>query len=118
VRRVLAIASLLLWVGCAGSGSRPFQLVAAAGPTYPEEARSAGVEGKVVVRYDISTEGAVINARVASAEPPGVFDAAALATVRAWKYHPQMVKGVPQVVHNVVSTVVFRLDDNDAYDAY
>lgn len=109
---------VLLVTACAGSGNRPYQLVSAAGPTYPAEARAAGVEGKVLVRYDISSDGAVENARIESAEPPGVFDAAALATVRAWKFHPQMVHGQPQAVRGLVSTVTFSLDDNGAYDAY
>jgi protein TonB len=119
--RMRALPFLLVAVllgACASAGNRPYQLVSAAGPTYPAEARAAGVEGKVLVRYDIGSDGAVENARIESAEPPGVFDAAALATVRAWKFHPQMVKGEPQAVRDIVSTVTFSLHDNGAYDDY
>ncbi len=107
-----------LLAGCLGSQNRPLQLVSGAGPTYPTDARSAGIEGEVVVRYDVSAQGQVVNARVDSAEPPGVFDQAALATVRSWKFKAQVKNGEPQTVENILSRVLFRLDDQDAYDGY
>jgi len=72
----------------------------------------------VVVRYDVSASGEVVNARVDSAEPAGLFEDAALAAVRSWRYNPQLQGGEPREVTNVVSTVRFRLEGADVYDAY
>jgi protein TonB len=112
----LPLLILLLLGGCMGSQNRPMQLLSGAGPVYPEEARAAGVQGDVVVRYGVSATGTVVNARIESAQPPGVFDQAALAAVRSWRYNPQIRDGEPQAVENILSTVRFRLDDDDRYD--
>lgn len=112
----LLIVAVLILSGCAGSQNRPMQLLSGAGPIYPADARAAGVQGDVVVRYDVSTTGQVINARIESADPPGVFDQAALAAVRSWRYNPQIRSGEAQAVENILSTVRFRLDDGDRYD--
>ncbi len=120
-RGLQAVAVVLLTLcaaGCLGTHNRPIQLISGAGPVYPVEARASGIEGDVVVRYDVASDGRVINARVDSATPPGVFDEAALTAVRAWRYNPKIVDGVPQTVRNILSTVRFRLDDGDVYDAY
>ena len=115
VRSGLLVCALLL-AGCMASQNRPVQLISGAGPVYPAAARAAGIQGDVMVRYDVSVDGTVRNAQIESAEPPGVFDEAALAAVRSWKYNPQVKDGVRQPVRNILSTVRFRLDDEDRYD--
>jgi len=91
------------------------QLTSGAGPVYPPEAKAKGIEGKVVVRYGVSVDGRVIRARVDSAEPKGVFEEAALAAVRSWRYNPAVKAGRPVAVDNVVSTVVFQLSPTEKY---
>lgn len=122
MRRKLRLLMLLMLVAvtsaCMGSHNRPLQLLSGAGPTYPAAARANGVEGEVVVRYGVSVEGQVVNARIESAQPPGVFDQAALATVRSWKYNPQLRDGQPVAVDNILSTIRFRLGNSDRYDDY
>ena len=115
-QRLGLLLCALLLTGCVASQNRPMQLISGAGPIYPADARAAGVQGNVVVRYDVSANGAVRNAQIESAQPPGVFDEAALAAVRSWKYNPQIRDGEPQAVRNILSTVRFRLDDEDRYD--
>jgi TonB family protein len=115
---LLLVSSVLLLAGCMGSHNRPLQLISGAGPTYPSQAQTDRIEGEVVVRYDVTREGRVVNARIDSAQPPGVFDEAALATVRSWKYNPQIRDGEPQAVQNILSTVRFRLSGSDQYDGY
>ena len=78
----------------------------------------AGTQGWVVVRYDISRDGRVMNARVDESEPTGIFDEAALKAVRSWRYNPQIKEGEVQAVSNVLTTVRFVLGSNDAYDNY
>ncbi|MFV2091015.1 MAG: TonB family protein [Pseudomonadales bacterium] len=118
MRKVLVAGILLVLGGCGGIQNRPIQLVSGSGPVYPKTANTAGVEGMVVVRYDVSVDGRVINARVDSSEPSGVFEAAALAAVRSWRYNPAIRDGEPIPVQNVLSTVRFLLDDGDVYDNY
>ena len=112
----VVVLALLFCTGCMGSQNRPMQLLSGSGPVYPSDARAAGIQGDVVVRYDVSAAGTVVNARIESAEPPGVFDQAALAAVRSWRYNPQIREGEAQEVKNILSTVRFRLDDDDRYD--
>jgi protein TonB len=104
--------------GCAASQNRPMQLVSGSGPTYPAEAKAERIEGAVVVRYGVSLDGRVINARVESAEPEGIFEEAALAAVRSWRYNPALRDGEPVAVDNVLSTVRFELTANDRYRDY
>lgn len=83
---------------------------------YPAEARAAGVEGQVVVRYDITPEGRVVNVAVVSAEPQGVFEEAALAAVFTWRFRPAVARGEAVAAFGRVSTVTFRLGDDARYD--
>ena len=121
-RPALAGLALLLFVGtlhgCAASQNRPMQLVSGSGPIYPAEAQAERIEGSVVVRYGVSVDGRVINARVESAEPEGVFEDAALTAVRSWRYNPALKDGEPVAVDNVLSTVRFELSANDRYRDY
>jgi len=114
---------VLLCVICASlsacaSGSRPLQLLSGAGPIYPSEARAAGVEGRVVVAYDVTVDGRVINARVVQAEPPGIFDAAALTAVRSWRFNAPREAGRPVAAFNRESEVRFSLEGTSKYDQY
>lgn len=113
-----ALVCVVLLGACMGSQNRPLQLLSGSGPSYPVDARRAGIEGEVVVRYDVSLEGMVVNARIKSADPAGIFDQAALAAVSSWRYNPQLRDGEVEAVRNIVSTVRFRLDDNRAYDEH
>ena len=112
-RAVALLLGLALVVGCA-SGPRPLQLLAGADPAYPPAARAAGIEGQVTVSYDVTAAGRVANAVVVAAEPHGVFEQAALAAVRSWRFRPATERGVPVSVPGQVSVLRFRLGD-DAY---
>ena len=94
------------------------QLVAGSGPSYPPAAKAEGIEGAVVVRYGVSVDGRVVNARVESAVPEGIFEEAALAAVRSWRYNPALRDGEPVAVDNVLSTVRFELSANERYRDY
>lgn len=101
--------------GCAGA-SRPLQLLSGADLVYPDHARAAGVEGVVRVRYDVTVEGRVVNARVDAADPVGVFEDAALALVRSWRFRPAVEDGQLVAAPARVSEVRFQLGDTDRYD--
>lgn len=55
-------------------------------PAYPPAALQRAQEGRVEVELTVGAQGVVQNARVVSATPENVFDAAALEAVRRWRY--------------------------------
>jgi TonB family protein len=55
-------------------------------PRYPEAAQAQGLEGFVEVSFTVTPQGTVQDASVVASEPGTVFDAAALAAVRQWRY--------------------------------
>lgn len=113
-RSLLAAGLLVVLGGCAMTGSRPsdeLQWLEGARPVYPAEARAEGIEGTVVVEYRVSAEGEVRDPRVVRAQPPGVFDQAALTAVRTWRYRPHRRDGEAVEVPGVRSTLRFRLGE-------
>ena len=83
------------------------QIVTRVNPVYPLQAKSAGVEGSVVLQALISKEGAVEDLSVISG-PPALADAAVTA-VRQWTYKPYFLNGEPIKVRTTI-TVNFKLD--------
>jgi len=75
-------------------------------PEYPDIARSARVEGVVIIEAVIGADGRVEHARVLRSKP--LLDEAALAAVRAWEYTPTLLNGRPTPVIMTV-TVQFSL---------
>ena len=57
-------------------------------PTYPTDALRASLQGEVQVEFTVSPDGSVSDARVVRADPPRVFDRAAVAAVRRWRFEP------------------------------
>jgi len=57
-------------------------------PTYPEIARKAGVEGKVVLQIVVDELGNVLEAVPIVAQPPGIFEDAAIEAMLQWKFKP------------------------------
>lgn len=107
----------VLAAGCA-SGDRPLQLVSGTGAIYPPQAREQGVEGHVVVRYDVDEQGRVRNARVVSASPRDVFDESALQAVSRWRFRPAQRQGEPHAVEGLESRLDFSLEGSEAYQDY
>ncbi|MYA15348.1 MAG: energy transducer TonB [Gammaproteobacteria bacterium] len=105
---------LLALFGCASPG-RPPQFIGGADLVYPADAKANGVEGRVVVRYDVTVAGTVDNAVVIESVPPGVFDDAALAAVRSWRFRPMVDHGEVVAAPMRVSELVFRLGES-VYD--
>lgn len=57
-------------------------------PVYPDLAARRGIQGTVVLEFALRTDGRIRDARIVSADPAGVFDAAALAALRGWRFAP------------------------------
>jgi TonB family protein len=61
--------------------------VLAVDPQYPEAAASRDIEGFVDVSFTVTALGRVEHATVTAAEPPGVFEQAALSAISRWRYN-------------------------------
>lgn len=55
-------------------------------PEYPRQAALSGVQGCVVVAFDVRRDGLTDNFEVLDAKPPGVFVESALLALRDWRY--------------------------------
>jgi protein TonB len=77
---------------------------------YPEDAARKGIEGAVDLSFSISKRGEVYDVSVSHAEPSNIFNRAAIAAVRRWKYQPRTVGGIP-VEARVQVRLTFKLDD-------
>jgi TonB family protein len=74
-------------------------------PVYPPVARNLNAEGHVTLRVSVEPDGSVGSAAVEDCSRPGVgFEAAALASVKKWRYAP--APGQP--VRTVVVTIHFK----------
>lgn len=62
------------------------QLLSAPPPRYPLMALRRKLEGDVRVEITIQPDGSVAAPRVVSADPPGLFDEAALVAAKRWRY--------------------------------
>ena len=120
--RKAALAALLLGgstllAGCSAPSRSP-QFLSGPDLVYPPAARAAGIEGHVVVRYDVTAAGAVANPRVVESVPAGTFDAAALASLSRWRFRPRVEDGQAVSAPNRVSTLRFRIGESDEYAGY
>jgi len=79
---------------------RPPEKIVNVKPEYPEMARKARVEGKVIIEAVIDTDGNVVDAKVLRSIP--LLDKSAIDAVRKWKYRPAMQHGRPVKVYFTV----------------
>lgn len=71
------------------------QLVHRVEPTYPPDAKAAGIEGKVILEVTIGVEGKVSD--VQEITGPKELMPAAVAAVKQWEYRPIILGGRPHV---------------------
>ncbi|MCO5113955.1 MAG: TonB family protein [Bdellovibrionaceae bacterium] len=60
---------------------------------YPLEARQKNISGYVILKILISENGVVQNVEVEESQPRGIFDRAAIQSVKSWRFEPAMIKG-------------------------
>jgi protein TonB len=88
------------------SGVMAGNLLEKVSPQYPAIARTARVQGTVVLQATISKDGTIQNLRVVSGPP--LLRQAALDAVLSWRYRPYLLNGEPVAVETTVN-VVFNL---------
>jgi periplasmic protein TonB len=69
-------------------------------PAYPADAKAAGIEGTVVVKYVVTETGAVTNIQVVRGPPE--LHAAVIAAMRSWRFRPATLDGQPVAVSRVM----------------
>lgn len=75
-------------------------------PIYPTIARNVGVQGAVLIKAVISTEGRIEQAQVVSGSP--LLSKAALDAIQQWRYRPYYLNDKPVEVETEI-TVMFNL---------
>ncbi|MDG2459428.1 MAG: TonB family protein [Luminiphilus sp.] len=78
---------------------------------YPKRAERLGVEGYVVVAFDLSEKGDVVDLRVVEAEPRMVFDKSAMKFVKGMRFTVPEEDGEPVMARDIQFKVGFRLKD-------
>jgi TonB family protein len=63
-------------------------LVKSVPPIYPRKAEQSAVEGWVELDFTVADSGAVKDIAVHAANPPGIFDQAAVGALLQWRYKP------------------------------
>lgn len=88
--------------------SRPMQgyLIHRVEPAYPNIAKIAGVQGEVLIKAVINTEGKIEQAKVISGSP--WLSKAALEAIQQWRYRPYYLNDKPVEVETEI-TVMFTL---------
>jgi protein TonB len=79
-------------------------------PEYPLEARRSGTEGWVNVSMSVTPTGNVIDPRVEQTSNGRLFNRAALAAVRRWKYEP-FAAADPHATQHVTVRLEFRMEE-------
>lgn len=100
------------YLGPAGAGGNSgLTPVVRIEPQYPRKAAMQGIEGWVVLKFDITTLGTVANVSIIDAKPKRIFDMNAKRAVLKWKYKPQMEDGKPVAVSGQQVQLDFKLDN-------
>ena len=79
-------------------------------PTYPARMAAAGIEGHVIVAFDVMPNGTVANVRVLDSSHKG-FERAAIRAALRFKYKARVVDGQPVTAHNVQTMFTFHMKD-------
>ena len=79
------------------------------GADYPRSALRKGTEGFVVVEFDVSPDGEVVDPYIVETDQPGSFERSVMRTIRRWAYEPYVHNGVPVTVNDVKARFTFKL---------
>ena len=85
--------------------SRSYQTPA----TYPRKALRLEREGYVIIEFDVDQDGSVIDPYVVESEPAGLFERAAMKSIRKWLYEPPVYEGVSVKVNDVQVKLTFKV---------
>ena len=90
-----------------GSGALPLVRVE---PIYPPRAALQGIEGYVILQFNITPAGKASDIKVLEARPPKIFNMSAVRALRKWKYRAKTEEGKPVPQYNKIAHMVFSLE--------
>lgn len=103
----------------AGNGIKPFALngdrdnqarpIVRISPKYPLDAVRNGIEGWVVLAFNINAIGEVVNISVIKSNPKRIFDKAARQALKKWKYQAKKVDGKAVEQQNLTVQLDFTM---------
>jgi protein TonB len=73
--------------------------VSQSAPGYPAEAKAAGIEGTVIIKYVVSERGDVTSAELVRG--PAELAPACLTAVKGWRFQPALLEGRPVAVYRM-----------------
>ena len=94
-----------------GVGEVEVELVEKGTPSFPRRAKSYGVSGVVVVKFNVDIEGNAVGAVIVESKPRRLFDRSAMRYMDTLKFTPYETNGATVAVTDVVMSVVYRLKD-------
>ena len=71
------------------------KLLTSVRPVCPSKAQKSAIEGSVEMEFTIAESGAVRDITIRAADPPGVFEQAAITALSQWRYQPVLRGGAP-----------------------
>ena len=80
-------------------------------PIYPRRALERELEGWVLLEFTVTRLGTVADIVVLDADPPGIFNKAAVSAAAKFKYKPKVVDGDSIDTAGVLHRISFRLND-------
>lgn len=92
------------------SGDGEYLPIVKVAPVYPRRALSRGIEGYVIVEFTVTKQGSVRDPVVLEANPPDIFNRAAIDAALKFKYKPRVVNGEPTEVAGVQNRITFQID--------
>jgi len=94
----------------AAQPAKPAKLLNSLPPSYPPEAQKAGQEGRVVLKVQVLSDGAVGRVEVVTSAGHPALDEAALAAARQWQFAPARDESDAAIESSVQVPLTFKLD--------
>jgi protein TonB len=91
-------------------GDGPLVSLVRPSPVYPARALQAGIEGWVVVEFDVLADGSVTNIGVVESSDR-MFERSARNAAAKFRFKPHVIEGVPQVTTGVRNIFRFHMSD-------
>lgn len=93
--------------GTTGTGLGKVKVIKHPKAVYPTQALLYKKEGKVVLKFTITTQGIADNIQIVESNPKGLFDQAAIQALKQWRFEPAFINGKPVERSNVIETFDF-----------
>ncbi len=91
-------------------GDGPLFNIIKVSPTYPTRAAARGLEGSVLVQYDVTTSGQVVNVVILESSDR-IFNKTAIAAAYRFKYKPKTVDGIPYESKGLRNLFRFEMEE-------